>query len=165
MIDIFDSEAIVKTYRLLRKKCDALNKFIENHAFYFGTSSTEYGALDVCNNIIDLMERKNKLINFKIIVDSAINTLSDKDKKILFIKMHYNISMKEICGILSLKERTAFRHIEKAFESLANALNNSKYYKKLEQILLSEDWILAFKDDIKVKRLNYKAGNQMVSSL
>lgn len=165
MIDIFDSEAIVKTYRLLRKKCDALNKFIENHAFYFGTNTSEYGALDVCNNIIDLMERKNQLINFKIIVDGAIKTLNDKDKKILFIKMHYNLSMKEICGILSLKERTAFRHIEKAFESLASALNNSKYINKLERILQNESWILSMKEDIKSKRLNYKAGNQMVSSL
>ena len=30
MIDIYDSEAIVKIYRLLCKKCDAIDKFISN---------------------------------------------------------------------------------------------------------------------------------------
>ena len=165
MIDIFDSEAIIKSYRLLRKKCDAINKFIENHAFYFGTGCNEYGALDVCNNIIDLMERKNQLINFKIIVDSAIKTLDEKDKKLLFIKMHYNLSMQELCGILDLKERTAFRHIEKAVCNLTNALNNSKYYNKLEKILKTEAWITAFKPEIKDRRMSYRNNNQMVNSL
>ena len=127
MINIYDSEALIKVYRLLNKKCEAIDKFITNHALYFGPTSEEYCALDVCNNIIDLMERKNQLINLKIIIDSAIKTLSEKDKKILYIKMHYKISMLELCGILEIKERTAFRMIERAYENLTEALNKSKY--------------------------------------
>ena len=79
MIDVYDSETLVKIYRLLKKKCEAIDKFINNHALYFGPCTAEYGSLDVCNNIIELMTRKNQLINLKIIVDSAIKTLSDKD--------------------------------------------------------------------------------------
>ena len=45
--------------------------------------------------------------------------------------MNYKISMSEICGILNLKERTAFRRIERAYENLAEALNKSKYCDKL----------------------------------
>ena len=107
MIDIYDSEALVKIYRLLKKKCDAIDKFIENHALYFGPYSSDYGSLDVYNNIIELMTRKNQLINLKIILDKAIQTLNDKDKKILLIKINYNLQINEICGILELKERTA----------------------------------------------------------
>lgn len=157
MIDIYDSEAIIKIYRLLKKKCDAIDKFINNHATYFGSSSSEFGAEDVCNNIIDLMTRKNQLINLKVIVDNAIRSLCEKDKQVLFIKMHYNISMNEICGVLELKERTAFRRIEHAFFRLAEALNNSKYSKKLENILFSEQWITDIRDEIKERRLAYKS--------
>lgn len=156
MIDIYDSETLVKIYRLLRKKCEAIDRFINNHALYFGPCTAEYGSLDVCNNIIELMTRKNQLINLKIIVDGAIKTLSEKDKKILFIKMNYNLQMSEICGVLDLKERTAFRRIEKAFENLAEALNNSKYKNKLCKIIDSEEWIQDIKEEVKERRMAFR---------
>ncbi len=156
MIDIYDSEAIIKIYRLLKKKCEAIDRFINNHALYFGTNSYEFGALDVCNNILDLMARKNQLINLKLIVDSAIHKLTKKDKQVLFIKMNYNLSMDEICGILDLKERTAFRRIEHAFLNLAAALNNSKYCNRLERILFNEQWIRDVKETVKEHRLAYR---------
>ena len=156
MIDVYDSEALIKIYRLLRKKCDAIDKFIQNHALYFGPCTAEYGALDVCNNIIELMTRKNQLINLKIIIDKAIDALDEKDKKILYIKINYNLQMNEICGILDLKERTAFRRIEKAFENLAEALNNSKYCVKLQKIIDSEEWIQDIKEEVKERRLAFK---------
>ena len=156
MIDIYDSEAIVKIYRLLNKKCEAIDRFINNHALYFGTNSYEFGSLDVCNNILDLMARKNQLINLKLIVDSAIKGLCEKDKQVLFIKMNYNISMEELCGILELKERTAFRRIEHAFLNLADALNRSKYVHKLERILFKEEWIKDVKNTVKEHRLAYR---------
>lgn len=156
MIDVYDSEALIKTYRLLNKKCLAIDKFIKNHAYYFGPCTDEYGSLDVCNNIIELMTRKNQLINLKIIIDKAIAELNEKDKKILLIKIHYNLQMNEICGVLDLKERTAFRRIERAFENLADALNNSKYHSKLLKIINQEEWILDFKNEIKERRLSFR---------
>lgn len=157
MIDIYQSEAIVKVYRLLKKKCEAIDKFIQNHALYFGPSSNDFGTLDVCNNIIELMTRKNQLINLKIIVDNALKKLDEKDKKILYIKMNYSISIAEICGILNLKERTAFRRIERAFFNLAEALNSSKYCEKLVKILNNEEWITDIVQDVMERRMSYKA--------
>ena len=156
MIDVYDSEAIVKIYRLLTKKCEAIDKFINNHALYFGPCTADFGSLDVCNNIIELMTRKNQLINLKIILDKAINTLTEKDKKILFLKINYNLQMNEICGILELKERTAFRHIEKAFEHLADALNQSKYCSKLIRIMENEEWIHDMRDEVRERRMSFK---------
>lgn len=161
MIDVYDAEALIKIYRMLRKRCEALDRFIENHAYYFSTSSEELGSLDVCNNIIDLMTRKNQLINLKLIIDRAISTLSENDKKILYIKMNYTISMAEICGIFNLKERTAFRRIEKAFENLSLALNSSKYINKLEKIIDSEDWITNIRREVKDRRMSYRTSPLM----
>ena len=155
MIDIYDSETLVKIYRMLRKKCEAIDKFIDNHALYFGPFTAEYGALDVYNNIIDLMAKKNQLINLKIVIDKAVNGLDEKDKKILFIKMHYNLQMSEICGILELKERTAFRRIERALENLTEELNKSKYINKLEKIIRNEEWISDIKEDVRDRRLAF----------
>ncbi len=162
MITNYDSEAIIKIYRMLAKKCDVIDRFIKNHAYYFGPCTEEFGASDVCNNIIDLITRKNQLINLKIIVDNAIEKLSPKDKKVLMIKMHYSISMNEICGILNMKERTAFRRIEQAFDNLADILNRSKHAERLERIINNEDWICAIREDVRDRRMAY---HQAVNSI
>lgn len=165
MIDIYDSEAIIKVYRLLSKKCEAIDKFINNHALYFGPCTAEYGSLDVCNNIIELMTRKNQLINLKIIVDNTIKSLSVEDKKVLYIKMNYNISMAEVCGILQLKERTAFRRIERAYENLAEAFNCSKYRDKLIKLLQHEEWLDDVREEVKQRRMSYKFKELSTNSL
>lgn len=167
MLDIFDSETIVKVYRMLKKKCAAIDSFIENHALYYGPDSAEFNTYDVLNNILDLMARKNQLINLKVIVDNAVNSLDINVKKVLYIKMNYNISMSELCGVLDMKERTAFRWIERAFVDLTNALNNSKYINKLESIINEESWIKDVYDEVKERRmsLKLKTPSTAVSSL
>ena len=157
MIDIYDSEALIKIYRLLAKKCDALDKFINNNAVYFSNNTLESSSLDVCNNIIELMERKNKLINLKIIIDGAISSLPLKDKQVVFTKIKYKISMDEFCKLLDLKERTAFRRIEHAYAGLCEALNKSKYLNKLEKIIDEEEWIFNIREEVKGRRLAYKS--------
>lgn len=157
MIDIYDSETIVRVYRLLKKKCEAIDHFIENHAYYFGPCTFEYGATDVYSNILDLMTRKNELINFKIIVDNALKCLDDKDKKILYIKMNYNLSLGEICGILGIKERTCFRHIERSYFNLAKALNKSRYVEKLIKLLNKEEWIMDIREAVESKHMAYRS--------
>ena len=159
MIDIYDSESMVKIYRLLKKKCEAIDHFIENHAYYFGPTSVEYGAIDVYNNILDLMTRKNELINFKIILDNVIATLDEKDRKVLYIKMNYNLSLAEICGVLDITERTYFRHIDRAYLHLSEALNRSRYADKLLKLMRKEDWIMDIKESIKAKHLAYRSAN------
>ncbi len=156
MLDIFDGETLVKCYRMLNKKCRAIDKFIENNSLYFGSSFVEYGSIDVINNIIDLMTRKNQLINLKVIIDSAINSLDEKDKQVLYLKINYHVKMDEMCEFLSIKERTAFRRIERAYYNLAEALNNSKYIDKLLSIMEKEIWINEMKDRVKERRESYK---------
>lgn len=156
MIDIYDCEALVKVYHTLEKKCNVIDKFIHNHAYYCGPYTDEYSAVDVYNDILDLMERKNQLINIKVIIDDAIEKMSVVDKQVLLIKLKYSISMNEFCGVLNMKQRTAFRRIERAFENLAEVLNNSKYASKLVQTIRKEDWINAVKQDVKERRMNFK---------
>ncbi len=167
MLDVFDSETIVKVYRMLKKKCSAIDQFIENHALYYGPDSAEFNTFDVINNILDLMARKNQLINLKIIVDNAVNSLDVNVKKVLYIKMNYSVSMAELCGILDMKERTAFRWVERAFADLTEALNNSKYLDKIEAIIKQESWIKDVYEEVRQRRisLKMKTPSNLVSNL
>ena len=162
MIDIYDSETIIKIYRMLKKKCDAIDNFINNHSMYYGPDTGEFGSLEVFNNIIELMTRKNQLINLKVIVDNAIKPLNENVKKVLYVKMNYNISMGELCGVLNMKERTAFRWVERAFTDLTNALNHSQYRNKLEHILQDESWIRQIREAVHDRREAYKLRTALV---
>ena len=66
------------------------------------------------------------------------------------------MQVNEICGILQIKERTTFRRIERAFENLAQALNESKYCSKLVKIIDNEEWIKDIKHDVRERRLSFK---------
>ena len=156
MIDVYDSEALVKIYRHLNKKCNYIDNYINNYAFNYGANCCEFDSEDICNSIINLMARKNQLINLKIIVDSAVKLLNKKEKKIIMLKMNYNLTMDDLCKVLDLKERTAFRHFKQALANLADALNESKYYNKLIEIMKNEMWIGELKEDIRLRRLSYK---------
>ena len=107
------------------------------------------------------MERKNQLINLKIIMDTAIKKLNDIDKKVLYIKMNYNLQMNDLCGILELKERTAFRRVENAFKNFADELNRSKHISKLLKIIREEEWIQDIRDEIIERRMAFR--NRTVS--
>ncbi len=155
MIDIYDCEAIIKCYRYLEMKCEAIDKSINSNALYYGPSLSEFGAEDVLNTIMNLIERKNKLINMKVILDNAVKSLDDLDRQILYIKMHYSLSIGEICGILGTYDRNVFRRCERAFGNLAKILNTSSYAEKLSKMLDTEVWISAVRSNIRERHLSY----------
>lgn len=152
MIDNFDSECLVHIYRYLQKKCDLLDAYIKNHAYSFSLNYSEFGAEDVYTNIINLMARKNQLINLKIILDEAIENLDKKDKQIIYLKINYSLNTDELCGILNISARSVFRRIEHAISNLTQQLNNSKHINKLIRIMETEIWIHDLKEEVKLKR-------------
>ena len=65
--------------------------------------------------------------------------------------------MQELCSLLDVKERTAFRRIEHAFENMAEIINHSKYCAKLENIIDKQEWIKKICGDVKQRRLAFKS--------
>ena len=62
---------------MLDKKCDAIDKFINNHALYFGPCTAEYGAIDVCNNIID-PSSQNSIVDISKYYRNRMGNLHEK---------------------------------------------------------------------------------------
>ena len=63
MLDINDAKVLISAYRYIEKNCDLINEFVYKHAVNFGPSPEYCSTYDVTNNIINLIERKNRLIN------------------------------------------------------------------------------------------------------
>ena len=69
MLVINDAKVLISAYRLIERNCDLINEFVYKHAINFGPSPEYCTTFDVTNNIINLIERKNRLINLKLIID------------------------------------------------------------------------------------------------
>jgi len=63
--------------------------------------------------------------------------------------MRYMPSIKTIQKVLNISsERTAFRRITEAVNSFLRHLNNSNKLQKVEDIIMSENWIVKIKQSM-----------------
>ena len=154
MLFLEDSKTLISAYRFIEKNCDLIDEFVYKHSINFGPSPEYYSTYDVTNNIIDLIERKNRLINLKLMIDELISTLNIEDRKIILAKMRYNLSMSTLCQMLQIPSlRTAFRRMNKALNNFTLHANNSQYKEKLEYVLDHEYWISNIRKNIQEKNL------------
>ena len=146
MLVINDAKVLISAYRLIEKNCNLIDEFVYNHAINFGPSPEYCSTYDVTNNIIDLMERKNRLVNFKLMMDEIVSQLNHQDKMIILAKMRFDLSMKSLCEVFHMPSvRTAFRRVQSALEHFTMRVNASEYKKKLEYILDNEHWIASMR--------------------
>ena len=146
MLIINDAKVLISAYRLIERNCDLINEFVYKHAINFGPSPEYCSTYDVTNNIIDLMERKNRLINLKLMIDEIVSSLNPEDKKVISAKMRFNLSIKSLCQVLEIPSmRTAFRRIQTALERFTMHANSSPYKEKLEYLLDNENFIVALR--------------------
>ena len=135
MLDLSDGKALISAYKFIERTCNAIDEFIFKHAINYGPDPDVSSTYDVVNNIVDLMERKNKLIKLKQVIDDTVQSMSKLDKQILILKMRFRLNVKNMQAILKLSsERTAFRKIENALASFTRRLNENEYAKILKNL-------------------------------
>lgn len=153
MLGINDAKTLISAYKYIERTCQAVDGFIYNHAVNYGPDPEYCSTYSVIDNIVKLMDRKNKLIKLKDIIDETIKKLKLIDRQILTIKMRFRTSVKNLQAILKIpSERTTFRRIDSAIENFANQLKLSKYAKDIEDIIESESWIYRIKQTFLTKR-------------
>lgn len=153
MLIINDAKVLISAYRFIEKNCDLINEFVYKHAINFGPSPEYCSTYDVTNNIINLIERKNRLINLKLIIDELVNNLEEQDRLIILSKMKFNLTTKSFCQMFNMPStRTAFRRIQTALEHFVNRANSSRYKEKLEYLLDNETWIIALRAELLQKQ-------------
>ena len=149
MLGLNDAKTLISAYKFIERTCKAVDEYIYNHAVNYGPDPEFCSTYSVINNIVDLMERKNKLIKLKNIIDDTLEKLSLLDRQILIIKMRFRTNIKNLQAILKIpSERTTFRRIDSALNNFQTKLNQSQYAKDVEEIIESEHWILNIKQSL-----------------
>lgn len=94
------------------------------------------------NKILELTERKIKIINLKVIVEDILSDLNMKDLKILTLCYVDGVEYKKIIKLLNINQRTFFRRKEIAIARFSNKLAEMGYdADKLDKYLHNENWI------------------------
>lgn len=158
------SKTILTVYNYLEEMSDTIEKIVtetairSNNRSLMDYQTTMYQA----NKIIELTERKRKVINLKVIIDKCLSRISGTDKFILKLAYMEGIKSEFIAQILNISLRSYFRLKMKALENFKQQLNELRYgikFFKLEYE--TENWISAIYNECVSKSL---VGNDAIDS-
>lgn len=141
------AKTTLMVYRYLDRIADAIDRLIERRAlnsFYVGAfGNNDNSILSVADYIINLSERKVKLINLKILIDLALENCPILFAQILIERFMDNEKGSEIAKKHNLSERTYFRRLNDALDNYSSALSKLGFPEnKLLDYISSEKWIM-----------------------
>lgn len=151
------ARTILTSYRFLERITGALDQIIEKKALASSWATGVDGTLEVTDKIIELSERKVKLINLKLLTEGALQKMNEKDAQILIARYFDNLAPEEIMQRYSISRRSFFRHVqdgEAAFELACATLGYP--IPKLESYLESEEWIKQVRSSLRQKSAGEK---------
>lgn len=159
MKDKIWAKTILTAYRYLERLADSIDAMIETKGL---GSMNISGASYSCNNIIDLSEklielseRKIKLINLKVLTEKVLLKCGRSSATILISKYIDGKTNAEIAENNKLSLRTYFRRLndaEEKFECVLSAYGFNEQW--LQHYLSSEKWLIEIKNRLQVLRLN-----------
>ena len=138
------AKTILTVYRYLERIAGAIDKLVSRQAINsYYSNFTNASVVDVANKIIELGERKVKLINIKVLTEKALKEMDESYAKLLVEKYVHSFKGDDIASMNNLATRTYFRRLTQA-ENNFNCFFASKGYsdKKLKEYLKDEKWIM-----------------------
>lgn len=140
-------KALLQVYKTIPNIINIIDKIVERKASSYFPTSTIYGNSHIntykqIDGLLDLTQRKNKLLNLYIITEEFFQILNEQDKKFILLKFVHKYKTHEISKELNLSERSVFRKANTIIEKIAIDLLNKNYTTKfLDNQIGSEVWI------------------------
>lgn len=149
-------KTILTVYKYLERIAGSIDKLVERQAlnsYYSGFKND--GVLDLADKIIELSERKVKLINVKVLTEKALEKMEEVSAQLLIEKYIDGDKGEIIAERHNFPMRTYFRRqlqAEDAFCAYLALLGFSE--EKLNKYLSGENWIVEVYNNFKTKELN-----------
>ena len=138
------SKTILYVYKYLERICDGIDKLVEKEAmnsFYYSSNKTN-DVMKTANKIIELTERKKRLINLKVLTEKSLSSIDKTLAQILVGKYVNECLCEDIAQRFSMPMRTFFRKLSLAEEGFSKALARQGYdEEKMMNYLKGENWI------------------------
>ena len=139
------SKTLLIAYGHLETICGAIDKTVLDYGLKSSAINCDVEYL--AKKMISLIERKKFLINIKVLVDNALNRISDAEAKVLILKYIDNLPSNIASEVLKVSMRTYFRKLNIALENFAKILIFQGYSTaKFFDMFKNEKWILEIFD-------------------
>lgn len=138
------AKTILYVHKYLERITEGIDKLVEREAMnsYYYNSTRENDITKVANKIIELTERKKKLINIKVLTENCLENIDNLQARILIARYINEEPCESIASRLNLPERTFFRKLLQSEESFSKALCRYGYNEeKMYAYLKDERWI------------------------
>ena len=147
-------KTILSVSKYLDRVSNSIDKLVKQNAFnsfYFvGQNQAQNAVFAVADRILELTERKKKLINIRVLADKALLECDRGSAQILIERYMDGDSSQEIAVRHNLNIRTYFRHLLSAEEKFCAIMTKLGYNdKKLETYLAGEKWIMEIYNNFK----------------
>lgn len=141
------AKTVLMVQRYLERICDAIDRLVERKAlnsFYVGVQGNNENSISsVADYIINLSERKIKLINLKLLTDFALENCPLLSAQILIERYMDNEKSADIAKRHNLAERTYFRRLTEALENFSFTLAKLGFSEnRLLDYISTEKWIM-----------------------
>lgn len=135
------AKTVLEIYRHLETICGAIDDAVRKTSMSgFGVSGDARYSAD---KMIELIQKKKKLINLKVLVEKVLVSLNIVDTKILTLFYLDNVKAKDIASMLNMNIRTFFRKKDAGLTRFANAMKIEGYDSNyLYDTYSSEHWII-----------------------
>lgn len=140
------SKSALSVYRYLEQMANTIDKIIldsgknSNHQNVQKYQTTLYQTA----KIIELIERKRKIINLKVAVENSLQKLSFKDRRMLVLVFIDGVKSDKVIELMSCSQRTFYRRKANALESFKEKMIECGFdINFFEREYSSEGWMVS----------------------
>lgn len=123
------AKTLLTTYNYLETFANAIDKHVEKRAelSFFVTSNCDNTVMDVADKIIELSQRKINYINFKLIIEKYILSLSEEMAELVIERYIDGEEGQKIASKFNMPIRTYYRKIAEAEGKLISFFERKGY--------------------------------------
>ena len=153
VLDKYVVEILLNEYAIITSNIEHLDECMTSLAI---ASATCYDSDVLFDRFQTIYTHKIEYINLKLLLDQCISKVKLIYQPIIWAKIKSpTLSMKDLQYLLHLSERTAFRHIEKAYLEIVNIAMSSHLDKKILYIFNNLKVLRCQYEDVKDRRNSY----------
>lgn len=133
-----------------------IDKLIERKASMLFPSTTNFTCtynqtLSQVDKVIDLTERKDKLLNLHVITEEMLSCLNKNEQKLLILKYTNKNKIIDIANEMKITERSVYRKVNSLINKIINYLERKNWTTSfLNNQIGNETWI----KDLIIEKIN-----------
>lgn len=151
------SKSTLSIYKYLSTMSNSIDKIIIDNSKNSNSVMLQKSQTTHCQatKILDLIDRKRKIVNLKVIVDDVVSRLNKTDRRIITLVFFDGVKSEVASQLMGISLRTFFRRKVKALQQFALILEAIGYDEEFfEQEYFNEKWFMSVYDNCVTREAN-----------